>query len=368
MGVSLGKHEKDKIGFRELFAIVFITLGTKSADMTTVFLFRDGLSAAWMILLGSFILIIPSLLLLNHVMKKFQNKHLLEVAQLTLGKPVTFIIAFIMLCSILINIASDSRSYMAQLSTMNFPNTSLFLIYLCFLLICMWGAKRGWEAMTSAAWMVFPYLIVSVGLLFFLMMKESVFARIFPLFGPGEWEIVKGSFKYTSLFPEPFLLTMMYPFVKNHQTYTRGLYSSLFFTVTVMVLMYLSYLWMFDYNSILYMTYPFNDAIRFITLGKAITNIETFFITVWLIAVFVKFTIYIYFACKIFGFLFQIQEFEHAVIPITILILMIGTIPENNEINVFLIRNQSFVYYKYLLLSLPVLLWGVAKMKEVWAK
>lgn len=337
-------------------------------DMTTVFLFTDGLNAAWMIVIGSFIIILPFLFILNHVLKKYKDKHLLEVTQLSLGKPLTSIIAFIMLCAIVINVASDSRSYMAQLHTLNFPKTPLFFTTLCFLVFCAWGAKRGWEAMTSTAWMIFPYLITSLALLFFLMQREGTMLRTFPLYGPGQWEIAKASFKYTSIYPEPFLLAMMYPFVKDHRTYTRGLYSSLGFTVLLSAFMYLSYVWLFDYQSLSKISYPFNNAIRLVQLGESITNIETFFITVWLVAVFMKFIIYLYFACKIFGYLFRISEFEQTIIPITALVFLISLIPENNEINVFVIRETMLTYYKYFLLSLPPLLWIGTRIKEARAK
>ena len=46
-----------------------------------------------------------------------------------------------------------------------------------------------------------------------------------------------------------------------------------------MVLLYLSYLCMFDFRSVEKITYPFNEAIRFVSLGRYITNVETFFIT-----------------------------------------------------------------------------------------
>ena len=160
LGDFLGKHEKEQVGFREFFSIIVITLSLKATDMSTVFVFRDGLNAAWMIMIGSFLLILPSLFLLNHVLKKYQCKNILEVTQLTLGKPFAFVIAFILLCFTLLNTASDSRSYLTQLTTINFPNTPMFILYLCFLMICMWGAKKGWESVGAIAWAVFPYLMI----------------------------------------------------------------------------------------------------------------------------------------------------------------------------------------------------------------
>ncbi len=368
MGGILRKYEKDQIGFRELFAIMVLTLGSKSTDMSTVFLFRDGLNAAWMIVFGSFLLIIPSLLLLNNVLKKYPSKNILEITQMTLGKSLAFIIALLLFFFAIMGTAAESRSYITQLITINFPNTPLFILYLLFLILCIWGAMRGWETIGSIAWMIFPYLLLALGLLTFLMLRESVFHRIFPLFGPGKWEIAKASFTYTSLFSEPFTLALMYPFVKNHQTYTKSMYSSLLFTVFIMVLLYLSYIWMFDYRSIDKITFPFNEAIRFVDLGKTITNIDTFFITFWLIGVFVKFTVYIYLLCIIFGFLFQIENFEHTIIPITLLVFMIGMLPENNEFNMFGVRKDILGYFKYLLLFLPPLLWTVTKIRGVKEK
>ena len=253
---------------------------------------------------------------------------------------------------------------MTQLTTINFPNTPMFILYLCFLTVCMWGAKKGWESIGSIAWAVFPYLMIALGLLFILMLKESQFNRIFPLFGTGMLEVTKASFRFTPLFAELFYLAMMYPLVKSHQTYTKSIFTSLLFSMCLMVLMYLSYLWMFDYRSVEKITYPFNEVIRFISLGRYITNVETFFIAIWLVAVVIKFTVYIYIVCKIFGFLFQINEFEHCILPITLLILIIAMIPENNEINMFVIRSFVSTYYKYFLLLLPPLLWGVSKIKE----
>jgi spore germination protein (amino acid permease) len=364
----VGRYEKDQIGFREFFSIIFITVSAKATDMTTILLFRDGLNAAWMIIIGSFLLIIPSLLLLNRVLKKYQSKDLLEVTQLTLGKPFTFVIAFIILLFTFINTATDSRSYMTQLITINFPNTPLFVLYLCFLGMCMWGAKKGWEAIGSIAVSILPYLLIAIGLLFILMLREESFNRIFPLFGTGKLEIAKASFKYTSLYGEAFIFAMMYPFVKNHQTYIRSLYSALLFSVFIMALMYLSYLWMFDYRSVENLTYPFNEAIRYVSLGRTISNVDTFFITLWLIGVFVKFTVNIYVVCKIFGFLFSIKEFEYTIIPITLLMLVIAMIPENNEINMFVIRKFTLEYFKYLILFLPPLLWVVTKIRAGRAK
>lgn len=359
------KNEKDAVGFREYFAILYFSIAIKSTDMTAVLLYRDGLNAAWMIVIGGFLIILPSLLFLNNVLNKYQSKHILEIIQLTFGKPIALVLAFIMFCYTFTNTASDTRSYVDQLITINFPRTPLFVLYLCFLIVCICVAKMGWETIAEIAWIVFPFLMLSLGLLIIFSLKDASFNRIFPLFGNGGWAIAKGSVRATALFSDLFVFMILYPMVKDHKTYTRSLYSSIIFSVVVMVFMYLTYLCIFDYRSIDKIMYPFNDLTRFISIGRMLSNVETFFITVWLVAIFIKFSMYLYVVSKIFGFVFNIKEYENTIIPIGLLILMAGMIPENEAINLFEIRKQTSSYFIYFVLTVPPLLSIVTKLKGV---
>jgi spore germination protein KB len=364
MGGRLVKVEKDQVGIKEFFSMLVLMIGTKATDLTTTKLFAVGLNGAWMIIIGSLLIFLPSLIALNFLLKKYQTKNLLEISQLGFGKSITFIIGFILFSFTLLSTALESRSYTDQLIIMNFPKTPIFALYLLFILICLWGAKKGWESLGSVAWMVFPYITLALGILVFLLSKEMVFNRIFPFFGPGKWELVKASFNFSSIYADALIIAMMFPLVKDDKTYTKGLFGSLVYLTFIMSVMYLCYSLVFDYRSVGKITYPFNEAIRLVSIGRVITNVETFFLTFWLLATIVKFSLYIYIVSKVFGFLFSIKEFEHTLIPITVLILLIGMIPENQVDNAFLLRKQIMSYSKYFYLSLPLLLFAVIKIKE----
>ncbi|WP_307338607.1 GerAB/ArcD/ProY family transporter [Metabacillus malikii] len=358
-------QEKDVIGFKELFSIIVIIVGTKASDMTSTLLFEHSLNAAWMVVIFSFLIILPSLLVLNQLLEKYKSKNLFEITQLLLGRKIAFVIGLAFLLYAVTKTAIDTRSYSDQLITINLPKTPMFILYILLLVVCLWGAKRGWETIGSVAFMVVPYILLALSLLYLLLFKEIQINRMFPLFGLGYPELAKASFKFTSVFSDIFLLAIMYPFVKKHKTYAKGIVSSAIFTVILMSLLLLLYALIFDYRSLDKITYPFNEAIRFVSIGKAITNIETFFITFWLLAVFVKFTVYIYITSKIFGFVFHIEEFEHTLLPITILILILGMIPENDILNIFFIKSDIVYQFKYIFLTLPFILWIFSKFKGV---
>ncbi|MDQ0227483.1 hypothetical protein CHH83_13525 [Bacillus sp. 7586-K] len=358
-------REKDLISFKELSSLIVIMIGTKATDMTATLLFDRSLNAAWIVCILSFLIVLPSLLVLNYLLKKFESKNFLEITRCLIGKKLTFIIGFLFFLFALLKMAIDTRSYTDQLITVNLPKTPLFILYILLLLVCLWGAKKGWEAIASIAIMLLPYILIALTLLYLLLFKEIHFNRIFPLFGFGFKNITENSFHFSSMYADAFLIAMMYPFVKNHKTYTRGLIGSLTFTVLLVALLLLLYNLVFDYRSIDKITYPFNEAIRFVSIGKTITNIETFFLTFWLLGIFVKFTIYLYLVCKIFGFVFSIEEFEHTLLPITILVLVIGMVPENDISNIYSVRTIVSSFFEYGLLYLPFFLLIVYKVKEV---
>ncbi|MFS0777919.1 endospore germination permease [Neobacillus sp. 3P2-tot-E-2] len=365
IGGSLVKVEKDLIGIREFFSIIVFMISTKATDMTTTRLFGDTFNAAWMVIIGSFVIILPSIIVLNLVLKKYQTKNLIELLQMAMGRHIAFGIGFILFIFLLVNTSVESRSYADQLITMNFPKTPLFILYTALLLICLWGANKGWEALGSVAWMVFPYVTVALGILVFLLAKDSVINRLFPLFGPGKWEVAKSSFENVTMYAEAFFVSMLYPFVKDHKTYTRGLFGSLVYTVLMMMILYICYTLVFDYRSVGKITYPFNEATRLVSIGRVITNIETFFLTFWLLVIIVKFAVYLYLVSMLFGYVFNIKEFEHTLIPITILVLLLGMIPTNQIENIFIYKRNIIIYSKYMFLLLPPLLWLLLKVKEV---
>lgn len=365
IGGSLVKVEKDLIGIREFFSIIVFLISTKATDMTTTKLFGDTLNASWMVIIGSFVIILPSIIFLNLVLKKYQTKNLIELLQLAMGRYVAFGIGFILFFILLVNTSVESRSYADQLITMNFPKTPLFILYIALLLIGLWGAKKGWEALGSVAWMIFPYVTIALGILVFLLAKDAVINRIFPLFGPGKWEVAKSSFNNVSIFAEAIFISMLYPYVKDHKTYTRGLFGSLAYSVLMMVILYICYTLVFDYQSVGKITYSFNEATRLVSIGRVISNIETFFLTFWLLVIIVKFAVYLYLVSMLFGYVFNIKEFEHTLIPITVLVLLLGMIPTNMIDNIFIIKQKIINYSKYMYLLLPPLLWLILKVKAV---
>ena len=76
------------------------------------------------------------------------------------------------------------------------------------------------------------------------------------------------------------------------------------------------------------MGYPFHTAIRYISFGTFLTNVEIFFFPIWLLSAFIRFSAILYINALMFGHLFKIKDFEFLIPSLATIYLLIGMIPE----------------------------------------
>lgn len=164
----MDKASNGVIGSREVFLITLFIIGTKITDMTPTFLYDKGMNSTWVLPLisGAFI-IIPFLVVLS-LLKKYQNKGLIDIIYTLSGKYVGFVISIYIFLQYLFITSINSRNYTDVLLTMYFPKTPRMIAYLALIAACYFIANRGLEAIGRTVWVLFPMLfIVGLILIFF---------------------------------------------------------------------------------------------------------------------------------------------------------------------------------------------------------
>lgn len=356
------KH-KGKIGLREYMAIVLLAVGTKLADDTPAILFHKLENSAWMtpIIIG-LIAIIPIYLLLK-IYSRFPNKNLMDILQILFGKPLSLLIIFLLwIAGFILNVI-DTSIYTDIIGTMYFTETPTIFIYMVLMAVSSYGAKKGLEQIGSVAWSLLTYIKISLFIALILALTEGSFSYIFPIFGPGKWEIVKESSLKLSLYVDFLYLGVIASYISSTKDLKKGTWISLIILMIEFPLSIIAYLSLFDYESVKLLNYPFHETIRYISLGF-LTNIETFFFPFWLVATFIRFSIYLYISAIMFGWIFKIKEFEYLIPTIATLMVIMGMIPETPTFSMVDIKEKILHFSTPSFFILPVLLWIRLIMKE----
>jgi hypothetical protein len=160
-----------------------------------------------------------------------------------------------------------------------------------------------------------------------LCTKESTIQAVFPIWGPGKLEILKQSSKKLTLFADFFLLTMLIPYLTSIKAFKKGTWFAFVYVSIQISAAILIFICMFD-ASLGGIGYPFHTAIRFISIGTFLPNVEIIFFVAWLMSAFIRFTAFLYINALMFGRLFKIKDFEYLIPSLATIYLLIGSIPE----------------------------------------
>jgi spore germination protein KB len=356
------EQHSGKIGIREYIAMVILAIGTKLADDTPAILFNKLENASWMApLIAGAISIIPILLLLK-VLSQYPNTNLMDILQIVFGKPIGYVLVLSLWIMGFISNTLESAIYTDIIGTMYFTETPTIFIYMVLIAVSAYGAKKGIEQIGSVALSVITYIKVSLFIALILALTKGNINYIFPIFGPGKWELVKESSLKSSLFIEFLYLGVIASYVSSTKAYTKGTWISLIILIIEFPISMLAYLILFDYEPVKLLNYPFHETIRYISLGF-LTNIETFFFPFWLLASFVRFSIYLYISAVMFGWLFKIKNYEYLIPTFATIMVILGMIPESPTFTIANIKEQALNVATPVFVFLPFLLWSIMKIR-----
>ncbi|WP_226038322.1 GerAB/ArcD/ProY family transporter [Aquibacillus saliphilus] len=355
--------KKTSLKARELFAILTITVGFKLADTTASNYAQEGKNAFWLMPIVSFLIMIPSLLLLMYLLKKYKNKNLIQLIKKILGKHVGLFVSLIIFLVAYSLLIVDARNYADQIKILYFPESPTPIIQMIFLIVIFYGAKRGLQSIGTSTYITLPYLKISIILLALLIAQSIVWLRIFPIFGDGLGVLLLEGARRGSIFADLFIVTIAYTAFSNSKAFSKGLIFGSLFSWIEITIFFLLYTTVFDYNSIDKRAFLFHDITQYVNFGVFFTNVETFFMVFWLGAAFLRFIILIYLVSWILGETLNLDEFEPLIFPLTFFVFPLSLIAENTITNELSFRNNLFTIATPIFIFMPILLWIVAKSK-----
>nr|WP_106779623.1 endospore germination permease [Lysinibacillus timonensis] len=351
-----------KIGTREFFAIIVITIGTKLTDSTPTALYEKAGNAAWISVIVMCLISIIPIYFLTKVIIAYQNKHLVDIINHLLGKYIGLFVLFLLWIIETYSIIINSAVYTDIINTMYFVKTPIFIIYIVLMGVASYGAKKGLAYIGSTSWITLPWLNFALFVVIILTFSQGRTNYLFPILGNGMVEIIKESTINASIYSDFLYLGLIATTVRSTTVYKKVIWMGFIYVTFIFVLSLISYIMLFDYRSINLMNYPFHETLRYIQLGF-LTNVESLFLPFWLIASFIRFTFYLYISALLFGALFKIKQFEYIVPSLAILIIFISLIPEAPVFTVFNLREQYIYITSPFFFFLPLILWVIAKLK-----
>jgi spore germination protein KB len=359
----------DKIGIRELFSIILITIGIRITDMTPTLIFKHDVTGAWLVPIISGMFIIAPLFCLLSLLKTYRNKGLIEIIYHLTGKYVGFIICILIFITVLASTTLSSRGHASIIQSLFFENTPFFLVYALLIAGSCFIASRGWQGIGIVAWIFIPTILVIFASLVFALTSDFYIYNLFPIFGPGLSTLIKDGLVYTSTIGEFLILAVLFPFSRSYENYKLANLLGFGTVIFGMSFFFAIYLAIFDYPALEMIAYPFQITTRVAHFGRFIANVEAFYLVYWVISSILCFSVYLYLIASTFSYSLKFKEFEPLLFSFSTLIVLLGLIPKNIIEAVLFYRGNILLKYTWILyILLPIALWIAAKLKGDFRK
>lgn len=351
-----------KIGLREYLAIIILVVAVKNSDGSTAIVVEALGSAYWMApLVMGCIAVIPLYLMIK-VITLYKDKNLHDVILHLFGKYLGNLLSISLLLFGICAITADSAAYVDIIGTMYFRKTPTLILSALLMTASAYIAKKGLEHLGTIAWSVLFYLLFALFISLILALQDGNPNFIFPIFGPGIVDILKESTSHIYIYAEFFFFGLIAPYIVSAKAFTKGTLFGLLLASLLISFSFIVYLFVFDYEGLLFVDYPYHELIRLVRVGF-LTNIESFFFPFWIVVTFIRFSFYLYLISLLLGGICNIKNFEYIIPTIATIVVIFGVSLEAPTFTIFMIREMVLGKMSLLFLLLPCLMWGIAKLK-----
>ncbi|MBF7083751.1 GerAB/ArcD/ProY family transporter [Desulfallas sp. Bu1-1] len=340
---------KPVVGVSEAVTLLFIFLSSKVFLTHVVFLYHEGLNAAWMIPIIQTSTGLLGLLLLVSVLNKFPGRDLVEIGEELTGPYINLLFALYYLAVFVFGAGMTLRGISEQVVAGFLPDTPISLVVFTFVLGTVVVSYLGVEAVARTARFLLGVMVVTAMALVLLTIPLWQFDAFYPLWGGGLWKLLAGALKNTGDFVQILLLGIIYPFLPVNQVRqigVRGVIVAGFF----LFLYVLAPLLIFTYPSATELTLPSFEMARIINIGRFGQRMEVVFLPVWVFGNMIFLSISLYAGAAVLARLCRLSDYRPFVLSVAVFTTVVAFVPRN-ALQAAYWNHQYLSQYSFIILA-----------------
>lgn len=362
--------EKGKVSSRQGILLLTFTVVVSTAVLivpaiTAATAGRDGWISILVVATVYGLLVAMAIVKLGNM---FPDKTIVEYSQIILGPflgkiiGAVYILWYIHLNSIVV------REFGDFLLTSFMPETPLIAFIIILLILGAWATKAGLEVICRANEFIFPLFTLSIVAVFVLALQESNFSNLLPVMEDGIKPVLRGGLAPMAWRGEIIFVSMLLPYIGDLDNAGKYLAYSTIFIGFILTLVTLSTTAVIG-ELTKYLTFPFFELARCITIGRFIERMEALILVMWVAGVTIKVATFFYVAALGTGQLFGLSDYRPTVLPIGLLLAVWSLELFENSSQVITWLSEVLHPYAFVIeLGIPLFLLVVALIAKKGGK
>lgn len=300
-------------------------------------------TAAWIQIIYVSIIAVIFFTIIQRLYLDFENKNIIEIAELAGGSAGRVIVGMIMILLLLYICPVILREYAENMKIIALSASPISFVIMFFVAGMIWGAYFGIEAIARFHAIMAPCITVTFLFLILAVAPNYDFTNIFPILGNGADKIFGKGFFAVSTYAPLLYLFFLAPFVKTHKIFKRSGYIALMLCFFILFTATLAYSVVLSYPISTQYFLPMYQLARLINYGRFFQRIESVFMLAWALTGVAYLSIILFFIVYCFKITFNLDYHKPLIFPFSVIIVTLSLLPEN----LLQAINLETKYYSY---------------------
>lgn len=315
-----------KISPLQIGVVTFFLSQVSFFPFMSKILFKNTHQDVWISLIIGFLIGLLIIKIFLKLQDKLDDKNILEYNIDKYGKIIGNIMNFIICLGVVLMLVLIFSKFCIFLNVNYLPNFPLLIIETTFILIIIYGVKKGFETIFRTSQILG---IISILLFVSVIILNSYnfnFNNVFPIFEHKISSIFSSSIYYSIASTLPIFLLSIFPknMVSNKEKYNKSITWGYIISSIVTFIILISTFLVLGKELIISFEYPEFIALKQIQYFYFIERIESSFSTIWIFNVFVFGVINVYFIYQYIITTFKIKNNNFLLILLSIIIVLIS--------------------------------------------
>ena len=335
--------DNTKIGNKEAIALLLTITFNHIILNVTKSIIDVTLSASLLNILYISIITIIFSCIICYFLKKFPTFDLIDISKYLGGDLLKWIIGlsyiayFVFFGGILLHLFSSI------LQIIYFPMTKIFYIILLFIIVTVLSCSMRHNAIYRSNLIFFPFLVVSILLLFFADIPYYEVEKIYPIFGNGLFTTFVSGLCNMFAFQALAYIYFMPPMLKNPEqikkiSITAIVFSCIFLLISIAIILFM-FSGFVETDELM----PLYSATKYIEFGSFFRRLDSIYLLIWIITFISYLSITLKFSSNILKKLTNSKNELLFIFSLAVCILFISLWPKSYAISTY----YSNIVYKY---------------------
>ncbi|WP_028402374.1 GerAB/ArcD/ProY family transporter [Ectobacillus panaciterrae] len=356
--------EKGKISaFQMAFLILPLIISTAILNVPIVtgrFAHRDMWISPILASLNGFL----TAFIVYQLHKIYPKKTIIQYSQQIMGRILGKILGFVILFIFLHVSGIIGREYAGFIISAFLPKTPMVVVIGSIILLCAFAVRGGVEVLGRAAQLFVPIFIFPLVLLI-LLLPDLKLENMFPIMEQGIMPPIMGATGAIIWFDEVFLISMLLPFLTDHE---KGMkWSMISVAVSMLIMVYLNIVSIFLLGeSATAYTNPVFFAFRYISVATFFEHLESLVIAIWVMGAFIKLSVFYYVLVLRTAQWLHLSDYRPLVFPFGFLVTLFAIWTPNTQELAKFIRTINPFYGTSIMTFIPIVLLCIALIQKKW--